>query len=132
MSKQQFCVNTVVAKLLNGYVRQPDYSDLIETIHANAFCEFKRYNPDNIHVGHRLVKILCCTPTHVVFEENPEERQGWYRRNAKVITLELGQWERYFSRWVERVDGATMFVGGLPDEVWTEDDFAEFMSYGGG
>ena len=81
-----FCVNTVVAKLLTNYVVQPDYSELIQEIGTNRFCSF----------GDRLVKILCCTPTHVVFAERLSFTAP---ATNKVCTMDLGDWERTFVRW---------------------------------
>jgi hypothetical protein len=82
-----------VSKLLTDYVRQPDHSELIDEIAVHTFLELKRFSPivPGMHVGAKLVKIITCTPTHLIYEEYPQ----------KIGTIDLGEWSNNFGQWVE-------------------------------
>ena len=93
---QEFCVNSLIAQVVNGYVRERDFSELITTIEDNmGFCELKRINPAGDNVGFQLAKTICCTKTEVVCE-------FW---GSKIGIVSLENWNTVFSRWVSDDDG---------------------------
>ena len=97
---QEFCVNTVVSKLVKDYVQQPDYSAIRDEIdaHTEGFCLIRqRFEEPDGPVG-KLAKVLF-TNSETVIVQDLELTCGHTRYNVRQIALP--DWQKWLKEWVD-------------------------------
>ena len=117
MSKQEFCVNSVVAKVLKDYVQRPDYSairDEIET-YVDGFLILKQRLevPVGTLIPTRWSKILFTTADSVIVE-HVEMTRNKTRFTVKKINYE--DWGNWFVDYISPENDAFPSV----NDCWTE------------
>ena len=105
MSKQEFCVNAMVAKVLKDYVQQPDYSEKRAEIANHEFASLKRRLPrtstqiaNHDYDGSVWCKILFTTSDAVIVQE-VEMTCGNTR--FQVYKIEISEWDGTFVEWLD-------------------------------
>ena len=101
---QEFCVNTVVSKLVKDYVQQPDYSAIRDEIdaHTEGFCLIRQRleDPDTqvLRPLGKLAKVLF-TNSETVIVQDLELTCGHTRYNVRQIALP--DWQKWLKEWVD-------------------------------
>jgi hypothetical protein len=97
MSKQEFCVNTVVAKLLKDYVQTPNYEELREKIVKHKYAQLK-LSGDKIPFWYALLHLTsdCAIVQDVLL------RVGGTRFSTHVV--KFADWEDVFVEWIDKDD----------------------------
>ena len=101
---QEFCVNTVVSKLVKDYMQQPDYSAIRDEIdaHTEGFCLIRQTLEDPVAgvcrpLG-KLAKVLF-TNSETVIVQDLELTCGHTRFNVRQIALP--DWQKWLKEWVD-------------------------------
>jgi len=94
MSQQEFCVNTLVAKVLKDYVQVPTYEELKEEIQNQEYAEMK-LSTDTIPDWYAM---LYVTTEHVVVQD-VLLTAGQTRYETHLV--KLSEWNTYFVEWID-------------------------------
>jgi len=101
-TKQEFCVNTVVSKLLTDFVQQRDFSELRETIESHKYAKLKHHVIHNTGMYPNATtwyKILFTT-TDCVIVQDVLLKCGDTRFGVHKIQLS-DEWENVFGEWID-------------------------------
>ena len=95
MSKQ-FCVNTVVAKIIKDYVQVPTFEELKEEIQHQEYARMK-LSTDRMITGYWYA-MLYVTTEHVVVQD-VLLKVGDTRFGTHLV--KLSDWNTYFIEWID-------------------------------
>ena len=97
MSKQaSFCVNALIGEILQGYVQQPDYSELREEIQKHEYATL-RLPQDEC----KWFVLLYVTSDTVVIQE---AELTFDQTRFKVHIVNLAEWNGVFCKWLDEDD----------------------------
>jgi hypothetical protein len=98
MSKQEFCVNAMVAKVLKDYVQQPDYSEKRAEIANHEFASLKVHTANDKWNGSVWCKILFTTSDAVIVQE---VEMTCNKTRFQVYKIEYPEWDEKFVEWLD-------------------------------
>jgi hypothetical protein len=104
MSKQEFCVNAVVSKLLTDYVIQKDYSELMEDINENHADDFVRLKTP---YGPILYKVMFTTSDTIIVQELEMSLDTRF----EVLKIHASEWDDRFDSWLTPDDENYEWLG---------------------